>query len=226
MPEGPVKRFAEIGLAARHAAFAFVLAAAALCAPGAQAQDRAGIFDFYVLALSWSPSFCATDTGGSPQCRGGAGFVVHGLWPQYERGFPETCDSTFPQRIDRSIAESMADIMPDQRLVFSEWRKHGTCTGLAPQAYFDKTRAAFERVSIPDVFRDGKADPSVSAAEAERAFVAANPGMRQSAIAVACEAGLLQEVRICMSRDLQFRACPEVDRRGCRRTGLRMPALN
>jgi ribonuclease T2 len=67
----------------------------------ASAQDRRqnapGEFDFYVLSLSWSPSFCeaASERGNSgrsqqAQCGGRPfSFVVHGLWPQYERGFPE-----------------------------------------------------------------------------------------------------------------------------------------
>ena len=52
--------------------------------------SAAGDFDFYVFSLSWSPGFC--DTGGAEkardQCRAGAalGFVVHGLWPQYNAG--------------------------------------------------------------------------------------------------------------------------------------------
>ena len=66
----------------------------------ASAQDRRqnapGEFDFYVLSLSWSPSFCeaASERGRSGrsqdvQCGGRPfSFVVHGLWPQYERGFP------------------------------------------------------------------------------------------------------------------------------------------
>ena len=81
-----------------------LLAAAVLIGIGAgtaSAQDRRqnapGEFDFYVLALSWSPSFCeaAAERGNSGrsqqiQCGGRPfSFVVHGLWPQYERGFPE-----------------------------------------------------------------------------------------------------------------------------------------
>src|SRR5205823_13549256 len=76
----------------------------------APAQDRRqnepGQFDFYVLALSWSPSFCEAsgERGTPPQQQCGArpySFVVHGLWPQYERGFPEFCQQPAP-RLDRN----------------------------------------------------------------------------------------------------------------------------
>ena len=68
-------------------------------------QNTPGQFDYYVLALSWSPSFCETATGNARRQQCGArpfSFVVHGLWPQYERGFPESC-LVLPQRLDRNI---------------------------------------------------------------------------------------------------------------------------
>src|SRR5262249_40589503 len=57
-------------------------------------QNAPGQFDYYVLSLSWSPSFCETATGNARRQQCGTrpfSFVVHGLWPQYERGFPESC---------------------------------------------------------------------------------------------------------------------------------------
>jgi ribonuclease T2 len=125
------------------------LAAVALCiavgfASFSAAQDRRqnhpGNFDFYVLALSWSPSFCeaAGERGTPPQQQCAArpySFVVHGLWPQYERGFPEFCQQP-ATRLNRGIVSSMLDLMPAPRLIFNEWDKHGTCSGLSPNAYF------------------------------------------------------------------------------------------
>jgi ribonuclease T2 len=193
-----------------------------------QAQDKAGVFDFYVLALSWSPTFCATREGDrdSAQCREGAGhgFIVHGLWPQFERGYPESCQTDEPQRVPLELAEEMLDIMPDRGLVFSQWRRHGTCTGLSQADYFAKVRAAAERIRIPPEFTEVRQDATISAAAVERAFLAANPGMEVDGIAVACEAGSLEEVRICLTRELDFRACAEVDRRACRQQQLSVPA--
>src|SRR4029077_16012103 len=68
-----------------------------------QQQGEPGKFDFYVLALSWSPSFCEASrerpANRTPDQQCGArpySFVVHGLWPQYERGFPSNCQVPAP----------------------------------------------------------------------------------------------------------------------------------
>src|SRR5690349_8550604 len=89
----------------------------------AKRQNEPGQFDFYVLSLSWSPSFC--DAGGDrsrrqPECgERPYSFVVHGLWPQYDKGFPEFCQVPAP-RLDRNIVSSMLDLMPAPRLIFHE----------------------------------------------------------------------------------------------------------
>src|ERR1043165_7451023 len=92
----------------------------------ALAQDRSfadrrqngapGQFDFYVLALSWSPSYCEAARERAParepdqQCSGRPfSFVVHGLWPQYEQGFPSFCQVPAP-RLDRNIVNSHLDL--------------------------------------------------------------------------------------------------------------------
>src|SRR5438874_8807746 len=99
-------------------------------------QNAAGEFDFYVLALSWSPSFCeaAAERGNSGrsqvQCERPYSFVVHGLWPQYERGFPEYCQRPSP-RLDRNIMTSMLDLMPAPGLIFNEWESTALVRGLA-----------------------------------------------------------------------------------------------
>src|SRR6202171_1552814 len=128
-----------------------MLALAALIgiAGTASAQDRRqnapGEFDFYVLSLSWAPSFCEAASGrgrgggaGSPafgeaaseRASGGRSqvqcserpfsFVVHVLWPQYEHGFPNYCQRPSP-RLDRNIMSSMLDLMPAPGLIFNEW---------------------------------------------------------------------------------------------------------
>ena len=62
-------------------------------------------------------------------------------------------------------------------------------------------------------------------AEVEEAFIKANPGLSHPAIAVTCNRKRLSEVRICLSKDLQFRACEEIDRRACRRDQVTMPPV-
>ena len=77
--------------------------------------------------------------------------MVHGLWPQYENGFPEFCQVPAP-RLDRNIVSSMLDLMPAPRLIFHEWDKHGTCSGLNPRGYFETVRKARALVKIPDAY--------------------------------------------------------------------------
>jgi ribonuclease T2 len=199
----------------------------------ASAQDRRqnqpGQFDFYVLSLSWSPSFCeaAAERGGAPQQQCGPrpySFVVHGLWPQYEKGFPEFCQQPAP-RLDRNIVSSMLDLMPAPRLIFNEWDKHGTCSGLPARGYFETIRKARAQVRIPDAYIDVKEPLAVTPDAVEEAFVKANPGLTREAMAVTCDSRRLTEVRICVGKDLRFRDCGEIDRRACKREQLVMPPL-
>lgn len=215
-----------------------MLAAAALAgfAGPVSAQDKRqnapGEFDFYVLALSWSPSFCeaASERGNSSrsqqmQCGGRPfSFVVHGLWPQYERGFPNYCERPSP-RLDRNIMSSMLDLMPAPGLIFSEWDKHGTCSGLGARGYFEAIRKARAAVKIPGEFLDMADARTIAPAAIEDAFIKVNPGLSNSAIAVTCDRTRLGEVRICMNKDLQFRSCEEIDRRACRRDTVVMPPM-
>jgi ribonuclease T2 len=180
-----------------------------------------GDFDFYVLALSWSPGFCELDGDRErhrEQCASGANlrFVVHGLWPQNERGYPSECGPSgrTPSRIALDQARGL---FPSEGLARHEWRKHGTCSGSSPSDYFADVRRARERIVIPPVLAKAERDQNWTAIDLERAFVAANPGLRTDMMSVACKRGVLQEVRICFSKDLRdFRTCQEVDRSGCR----------
>jgi ribonuclease T2 len=219
----------------------------------ASAQDRrqnaTGQFDFFVLSLSWSPSFCAASqerqerqernqersqdgAQRSPESRSRQqqcgdrpyAFVVHGLWPQYERGFPEFCQVPAP-RLDRNIVSSMLDLMPSPRLIFHEWDRHGTCSGLQARAYFEAVRKARAVVKIPDDYLALNEALTVTPDEVEAAFVKANPGLTQAGIAIGCDNRHLREVRICLNKDLQFRDCGEIDQRSCRREKVVMPPV-
>ena len=219
----------------RIAAFVLLIAAT-LNTASAQNSDRnrssgqPGRFDFYVLALSWSPSFCQ-DTeergrDGGQQCSTARpySFVVHGLWPQYERGFPQRCEVPAP-RLNRELMTSMLDLMPAPRLVYHEWDTHGTCSGLGANAYFDLIRKARESIKIPEPYTSPDKSMSLSPDDVEEAFVKANPGLSRSAIVVTCNSTRLSEVRVCLSKDLKFRDCPEIDRRACRRDKVLMPPV-
>jgi ribonuclease T2 len=167
-----------------------------------------GQFDYLVLSLSWSPGFCELkhDTT-SEQCRGTRplGFVVHGLWPQYEAGRgPEYCPSDAAP--DDALVESMLDIMPSRYLVRHEWETHGTCSGLTPRAYFAEIRRAFAKVTIPEKLRAPRSPVRTDRSEIERLFSEANPGLSGEMIAVECQK-VVSEVRLCMDKALRFRAC-------------------
>jgi ribonuclease T2 len=195
-------------------------------------QNTPGQFDFYVLSLSWSPSFCAgaAERGAAParanvQCGPRPySFVVHGLWPQYDDGFPEYCQIPAP-RLDRGVVSSMLDLMPAPRLIFNEWDRHGTCSGQSPRAYFETVRKARAAVKIPPEFTDLKEPLSVTPRGVEEAFIKANPGLSPGAMAVGCDAKRLTEVRLCLSKDLHFRDCAEIAKRSCSREPLTMPPV-
>lgn len=209
----------------------------ALGVPAAMAQGdgkgaKPGVFDFYVLALSWSPGFCAANQKASQlaQCAPASnnGFVVHGLWPQYENGFPRECTiipSHAAIRVPSHFAMTIAaDIFPDLGLARHQWRMHGTCSGKTPEAYFRDTAKAREKIVVPGKLLHGvPTDQLVPPQQIERAFIAVNPGLEENMIATICQRGRLQEVRICLTRDLSaFRACPELGRNSCRARNIKI----
>lgn len=209
----------------RSVALACVTAILALSP--ARAGDRPGAFDFYVLALSWSPSYCEAegDKRGDTQCARPFSFVVHGLWPQYEKGFPADCPSSAGRLPDRLIRDQL-DIIPAFGLVIHQWRKHGTCSGLTAEAYFQAARRAFEKIEIPQEYRQPTEPKMVDVAAVERDFLAANKSLPADALAVTCDGRRLREVRVCLKRDLSsYTPCPEVDAGSCRRDRVFMPAI-
>lgn len=185
-----------------------------LTATEARAQDqtrnRAGVFDYYVLALSWSPNWCARegDARNSDQChtRHDFGWTLHGLWPQYHRGFPEYCQSAERAPSRRMTAE-MSDIMGSGGLAWHQWKKHGTCTGLAAPAYFALSREAYGSVTRPPVFRKLDKEVRLPAHLIEEAFIKANPVIEPDGLTVTCRDGFVQEVRICLSKSLDPVPC-------------------
>ena len=201
---------------------AAALAVLAALTTASLAEGRPGDFDFYVLSLSWSPSYCETARRPDPeQCAAGdKGFVVHGLWPQYERGYPDYCART--ARLPRSIVAAIADLMP-ARLAEYQWEKHGTCAGIRPERYFDLVRRAYERVAIPEAYARMEDALRTSPQAVEQAFLAANPGMSERGIAVTCSRSGAIEVRICLTQRLDFRRCMEVDQDSCRARTIELP---
>ena len=190
----------------------FVIAALmmGLAGPVGAEAERAGDFDYYVMSLSWSPNWCAEtgDGRGDPQCDKGRGFgfTLHGLWPQFEAGYPSYC-RTGERDPSRADTAAMADIMGGAGLAFYEWKKHGRCSGLAAREYFSVSRRAYRGVVIPEVFKALNRDVELPASVVEAAFIEANPGLQPDQITVTCDRWMIEEVRLCLTRDLEPRGC-------------------
>lgn len=168
-------------------------------------------FDFYLLSLSWSPDYCETkgDTQ-SDQCSTGRklGFVLHGLWSQYTRGYPSYCSK---DKLPQDLKQRYAGLYPSLSLYDHEWEKHGTCTGLAPEEYLAFSKQLKESVSIPQAYRAPEQPRRVTMKQFKGEFTAANPGMQEAGLALFCS-GLgrfLSELRVCFSLDGAFTSCSE-----------------
>lgn len=200
-----------------------------LSAPFARAEgERAGAFDYYVLSLSWSPNWCALegDARGATQCdpAGDFGWVLHGLWPQNRSGWPSYC-RTDARNPSRTQTRAMADIMGGAGPAWYQWKKHGRCSGLSASAYFGTARRAYEAVTRPDVFRKLDSAVRLPASVVEEAFLKVNPGLTAGMITITCARGMIQEARICLTKDLQFRECGADIRRDCRMRDAVMDAV-
>lgn len=211
---------------------ASLLVVAALCGSSEAAGKSGGVsgeFDFYVLSLSWSPSWCATHPEGekTAQCDPSKafGFLVHGLWPQNESGYPEFCATRESDRIPANLGRDYLDIIPSMGLIGHEWRKHGTCSGLRQADYLKTIRNAYQKIMIPPALAHLDKGRSADPASIEKAFLAANPGMSPKGIAVSCASHRLQEIRICLTKDLQFRDCAEVDADACPLKSIDIPPV-
>ena len=172
--------------------------------------ERSGEFDYYVMSLSWSPTWCALegDARQSPQCDSDAdfGWVLHGLWPQYHRGWPSYCP-TVQRNPSRTMTSDMADIMGTSGLAWHQWNKHGVCSGLSAQNYYDLSRKAYGTVVRPEVFRRLEKAVKLPASVVEEAFLKANPQLEPDMITITCKDGRIQEARICLSRTLDPVPC-------------------
>lgn len=172
--------------------------------------EHPGKFDYYVLSLSWSPTWCALEGDGrdSPQCDASKdfGWVLHGLWPQYHRGFPSHCASA-QRPPSRAMTRDMADIMGTSGLAWYQWKKHGSCTGLSAAAYYALARKAYGRVTRPPVFRKLTRPVKLPASVVEEAFLKANPGLEPDMLTITCRQGRIQEARLCLSTNLDPVPC-------------------
>ena len=181
--------------------------------------EKAGEFDYYVMALSWSPTWCALegDARGSDQCdvRHDHGWTLHGLWPQFHRGWPSYCRTPY-RAPSRGQTAAMADIMGSGGLAWHQWRKHGVCSGVDAADYFALSRKAYESVTHPPVVRRLEHAVKLPAAVVEEAFLEANPKLQPDMITITCKENRIQEARICLSKALAPVPCGRDVIRDCR----------
>jgi ribonuclease T2 len=196
-----------------------LLAAALSCGSAAAAKDKRvgspGEFDYYALALSWSPSYCATNGKRDPnQCGSGRrlGFVLHGLWPQYENGYPQSCSR---EPLPDPLRRKYEGIYPSPKLIGHEWKKHGTCSGLAPEQYLAMSARLKDAVVVPAAYRAPDQPVRVTTAQFKETFRAANPKLADGAIVPFCSGAgrFLREIRVCYRKDGASRSCGQVETR-------------
>jgi len=213
-----------------------LLALVFLCASGGTwARHRGhasggvpGDFAYYLLSLSWSPAFCLSSPGAA-ECGGPRryGFIVHGLWPQNERGWPENCD--VHASVPDDVAQGIADLMPARGLVYHEWSAHGTCSGLKPAEFFALLRRAYGSITIPRELAKPTQAVERSPADIVDSFLQANPRLPARSVVVTCSgqgAPRLREVHVCLDRGLAPRACSaDALRAQCRAPQLIIPPV-
>jgi ribonuclease T2 len=175
----------------------------------AQPGDKKADFDFYVLNLSWSPDYCATSGGDDPQqCSLGKklGFVLHGLWPQYNQGWPESCAYL---KLPADVKAQFPNLFPSVSLYDHEWDKHGTCSGLTPASYLSLAKKLKESVVVPAPYKSPEQPVRVTTAQFKKELVAANPAFSESSLAVYCSGSgrFLSELYVCFSKEGQPQAC-------------------
>lgn len=173
-------------------------------------QDSGGDFAYYMLVLSYAPDFCDQPSGNKDprECGTGrhVGYVVHGMWPQGEnsRG-PEHCGGS---PVSQDIVRAMLNYIPTEGLIQHEWTNHGTCSGLSAADYFAAVRKARDAVKIPSDLNQPSRQQQLNPGDVAAKFAAANPRYPKTAFRVTCyQNGELQEVRICLNKDLTPRDC-------------------
>lgn len=183
----------------------------------AQDTNAGQPFDYYLLNLSWSPEFCYSHPNAA-ECAQHRAFTLHGLWPQNNTGpYIENCsNASGPQD-----ASAYSDLYPDAGLLRHEWKTHGTCSGLAPDAFFHLARQAVQSVAIPTELTALDHQTSMPPAQILDLFARANPSFPRESLALSCGNNFLTAVEVCMSKALQPIACGPI--RSCRANSVRIP---
>ncbi len=163
-----------------------------------------GQFDYYLLTLTWAPSFCATHS--DPQeCGHDLGFALHGLWPEMVGGdYPTGCSKV---ALTDETRKQFQSIYASPSLIDHEWSTHGTCSGLAPADYFALSKADVAAIVIPPAYRTATTLAAADSDAVRQAFMAANPTLAADDFFVTTGNGRVTDVRFCVTKDDVFRSC-------------------
>ena len=212
--------------------------------PGTRARAQQmnaapGQFDYYLLNLSWSPEFCHNvevlrpserrsyeqseradrrRENAAVECGTPHGFVLHGLWPQNFSGtWPANCSK---QPGPASYTPYLKDT-PSLTLLQHEWAKHGTCSGLQPDPFFNTADHAFEAVQVPPMFALVRQQLQLKPDDILAAFYKVNPSYPRGSIVLSCGRNYLTAIEVCLSKDgLNPIACQNVQ--GCGATVVKV----
>jgi ribonuclease T2 len=187
-----------------------IIGASLLLLSGARAQSAIdlgpqppGRFDFYVLSLTWVPGFCAGHRDPT-ECGLDLGFRLHGLWPESMTGYPSNCAS---DPLPENVRAAYVGLFPSAQMIGHEWSKHGTCTGLGPAGFFEKTQKLLREIAVPPAYQQRANLQSSDAATIKSAFLAANPSLIAGSIVLSCAGQRVSEIHICLTKDDAPRVC-------------------
>lgn len=166
---------------------------------------------WYTLAASWSPDYCKmSGDRASMQCsgrNGRFGFILHGLWPESNRGpYPQWCSST-PIPRAQTLRKHLC-MTPSARLLNHEWAKHGSCMTKKPETYFTVAGILWRSIRWPDADYLSRKE-NLTAGDLREAFRIANPDWSADQIGIRTSAGgWLKAVHLCYGRTFMPRRCP------------------
>lgn len=165
-----------------------------------QAKGEAGEFDYYAMALSWSPQHCAVKPADREQCSRQLGFVLHGLWPQYQRGYPSNCTG---EQLYPGMEEAFPGLYPSRFLYRHEWDKHGTCSGLTQQQFHQLASDLRQLVNIPAAYQSPEVPLRKSSFQLKADLATANDWLAPDTITIACADGgrFLREIYVCINKE-------------------------
>lgn len=180
------------------------------------AVDRHKPFDYYVMSLSWLPEFCYVRPQ-ERQCGKGYGLVLHGLWPQYNKGYPESCSN---ERISNNLVRKYNGLYPSASLAIHEWKKHGTCAGLTATDYFQLSQRLKQGFITPDSLQNLTKPLRINRNELRKRVLAANPDLKIDTLAFSCtgRGRFLREIYVCYEKngEAATSCSPELQKRSLR----------